>query len=144
MKTYLLSAISVIFLTIIISFIVPEGKLKKTVNFILRLVCIGVLIQPVSSIFNFSKKEDAVATYDYEYVCAVYSQNQSKLLTEKVSLDLGLDCVCRVEIIYDGTQIKENGVTLQGNLEDAQTIETITEYLEGLGYINITVNEKDG
>lgn len=140
MKTYLLTAVGVIFLTVIISFIVPEGKLKKSVNFVLRLVSIGMLISPVSNIFSFTAQESSAA-YDYDYVSAVYSQNQSRLLTQKVSEDLGYDCVCCVEIVYDGHTICENGVNVYGNFENVQTIEQITEYLEGLGYIHITVNE---
>lgn len=141
MKAYLLTAVGVIFLTVIVSFIVPEGKLKKSVNFVLRIISIGVLIQPVVKIFTFTPQKES-ADYDYAYVCQVYSQNQSQLVTQKVKEDLNLDCVCAVEIIYDGTQIKENGVTVEGNFESVQTIEEITEYLEGLGYIHITVNEK--
>lgn len=141
MKAYLLTAVGVIFLTVIVSFIVPEGKLKKSVNFVLRIISIGVLIQPVAKIFTFTPQKES-ADYDYAYVCQVYSQNQSQLVTQKVKEDLNLDCVCAVEIIYDGTQIKENGVTVEGNFESVQTIEEITEYLEGLGYIHITVNEK--
>lgn len=141
MKAYLLTAVGVIFLTVIVSFIVPEGKLKKSINFVLRIISIGVLIQPVAKIFTFTPQKES-ADYDYAYVCQVYSQNQSQLVTQKVKEDLNLDCVCAVEIIYDGTQIKENGVTVEGNFESVQTIEEITEYLEGLGYIHITVNEK--
>ena len=141
MKAYLLTAVGVIFLTVIVSFIVPEGKLKKSVNFVLRLVSICVLIQPVTKIFSFTPEKESAA-YDYAYVCQVYSQNQSQLVTQKLKDDLNVDCVCAVEIVYDGTQIKENGVTVEGNFESVQTIRTITEYLEGLGYIHITVNEK--
>lgn len=143
MKGYLLAAVGVIFLTVIVSFIVPEGKLKKTVNFILRLVCICVLIQPVTSIFKFTPQTET-NLYDYDYICEVYSQNQSKLVTDKVAEDLGIEnCVCTVEIVYDGTQIKENGIKVVGNFVDDESIKIITEYLESLGYINITVNEKD-
>ena len=140
MKAYLLTAVGVIFLTVIISFIVPEGKLKKSVNFVLRLVSIGMLISPVTKLFTFSQSEGS-AIYDYEYVAEVYAQNQSRLLTQKVSEDLGYDCICRVEICYDGHKICENGVNVYGNFENVQTVSEITEYLEGLGYINITVNE---
>lgn len=142
MKAYLLTAVGVIFLTIIISFIVPEGKLKKTVTFILRMVCITVLIQPVGTLFTLPNIKEESSSYDYDYVCGVYSQNQSALLTEKVEADLGIDCVCVVEVTYDGEKIRENGVTVDGNFDENETIDTITEYLQGLGYINITVNEK--
>lgn len=141
MKSYLLAASGVIFLTVLISFIVPEGKMKKSVNFALRLIAIAVLIQPLTGIFKFTEKTDT-AVYDYVYVCQVYSQNQSNYLTQKAHDDLGYDCVCVVEIVYDGTQIKENGVTVQLEYADGEKIDTITEYLRGLGYINITVNEK--
>ena len=140
MKAYLLTAVGVIFLTVIISFIVPEGKLKKSVNFVLRLVSIAMLISPATKLFTFTTSEGSLS-YDYEYVSEVYAQNQSRLLTQKVSEELGLDCVCRVEIEYDGHKICENGVIVSGNFENVQTVEQITEYLEGLGYINITVNE---
>ncbi len=141
MKAYLLTAVGVIFLTLTVSFIVPEGKLKKSVNFILRLVSICVIIQPVSTIFKF-ESNDRATVYDYDYVCSVYSQNQSRLVTQKVCDEVGVDCICVVEVIYDGKQIKENGVTVEGNFTDEKTIAVIAEYLEGLGYINITVNEK--
>lgn len=143
MKAYLLSAVGVIFLTVTVSFIVPEGKLKKSVNFILRLVSILIIVQPAAKIFNFTKTEQAYE-YDYNYICSVYSQNQSRLLTEKVEEQFGLNCACVVEIIYNGSQIMENGVSVEGNFESVQTIEAITEYLQDLGYINITVNEKSG
>ena len=61
MKAYLLTAVGVIFLTVIVSFIVPEGKLKKSVNFVLRLVSICVLIQPVTKIFSFAPEKESAA-----------------------------------------------------------------------------------
>ena len=142
MKAYLLTAVGVIFLTVIISFVLPEGKLKKSINFILRLVCICVMIQPAIKLFDL-KMTGEVKPLDYAYVCQVYSQNQSQLLTKKVTENLNYDCVCIVDVIFDGGQIKENGVTVVGNFVDVQTIETITEYLRELGYIHITVNEKN-
>lgn len=144
MKTYMLTAAGVIFLAVLISFIIPEGKLKKSVSFILRLACIFVLVQPVGKIFNFKTSDSVNAEYDYEYFCAVYSQNQSNLLTKNVNEKFGQELVCIVEICYDGTQIKESGVVVQGKLEKSVTIEDITEYLRELGYINISVNEQSG
>lgn len=143
MKTYMLTAAGVIFLAVLISFIIPEGKLKKSVSFILRLACIFVLVQPVGKIFSFNSGVSATAAeYDYEYFCSVYSQNQSNLVTAKVNEQFGTDLICVVDIYYDGTQIKENGVSVQGKLENGVTIQDIAEYLRELGYINITVNEQ--
>ncbi len=142
MKTeYLLTAAGVIFLAVIVGLIIPEGKLKKSVNFVLRLICIFVLIQPVTNLFAFDAGAGNI-NYDYEYICDVYSQNQSKLLTKKVVEDLGEDCVCTVAVVYEEDKIKENGVTVSGKFENDKVIEKITEYLRGLGYINITVNDQ--
>ena len=44
MKTYLLTAAGVIFLSVIISLVIPEGKLNKSIVFVMRMACILVLI----------------------------------------------------------------------------------------------------
>lgn len=141
MKTYLLTACGIIFLAVIVGLIVPNGKLKKSVNFVLRLICIFILIQPITQIFKFSDGEKG-EVINYEYVSQVYAQNQSKLLTEKVESELNIACVCIVEVVYDGTQIKEQGVVCSGSFDDEKTISILTEYLRELGYINISVNDK--
>lgn len=141
MKAYLLAAVGVIFLTVIISFVIPDGKLKKSVMFILRLACIAVMIRPVTGLFSFSEtKKDF--SYDYDYVCQVYSQNQSNLLSEKIYSEFGVDCVCVVEVIYADGQIKENGVQIYGDFDESASAQKIAEYLSELGYINISVNEE--
>ena len=141
MKTYLLTASGIIFLAVIVGLIVPDGKLKKSVNFVLRLICIFVLIQPITQMFRFPDSEKS-EVINYEYVSQVYAQNQSKLLTQKVESELNIACICVVEVIYDGTQIKEQGVVCSGSFEDEKTISILTEYLRQLGYINISVNDK--
>ncbi len=52
MKTYLLTAAGVIFLSVIVSLLIPEGKLNKSIVFVMRLACIFVLIQPITGIFK--------------------------------------------------------------------------------------------
>ena len=52
MKVYLLTAAGVIFLSVVVSLLIPEGKLHKSVTFVMRLICIVVLIQPVTGIFK--------------------------------------------------------------------------------------------
>ncbi len=142
MKTeYLLTALGVIFFAVIIGLVIPEGKLKKSVNFVLRLVCICVLIQPLTNIFGTYSQTTAI-TYDYDYICGVYSQNQSALLTGKVTEETGVECVCTVSVVFEEDKIKENGVRVEGNFGNDKVIEKITEYLRELGYINITVNDQ--
>ena len=141
MTAYLLTAAGVIFLTVIVGFIIPDGKLNKSVNFILRLVCIGVLLQPVSGIFNFAPDGQAQLT-DYEYVCSVYSDTQSRQLEKEIKKEFDIDCECTVEIVFEEGEIKENGVIVFVQAKDGEKVDLIWEYLKSSGYINITVNEK--
>ncbi len=141
MTSYLLTAAGVIFLTVIVSFIIPDGKLNKSVNFILRLVCIGVLMQPVSQIFNFSQTADKELA-DYNYICEIYSQTQSEQLENELSENLALECDCTVAVTFTDGKISENGVAVFIENCDDEKVEIIYEYLKGLGYINITVYAK--
>lgn len=142
MKTeYLLTALGVIFFAVIVGLVIPEGKLKKSVNFVLRLVCVCVLIQPITNIFGINSQTDTI-TYDYDYICEMYSQNQSALLTDKVAEETGVECICTVCVVFEEDKIKENGVRVEGNFGNDKVIEKITEYLQELGYINITVNDQ--
>ena len=141
MTTYLLSAAGVIFLTVIVSFIIPEGKLNKSVNFILRLVCIGVLLQPVTKMFDFTPTPDKPLA-NYEYICDIYSKTQSEQLEKQVLQNLEIVCDCSVLVQFEDGKILENGVTVIIDNYDEKKVDLISEYLQGLGYINITVNEK--
>ncbi|MGN0806090.1 MAG: stage III sporulation protein AF [Candidatus Coproplasma sp.] len=136
---YLYGALGVVFLSVIAGLIIPEGKLKKSINFVLRLICISVLITPVLNLFGIEEQVKGFSP-DYEYICEIYSQNQSELLTQKVYSDCGEECVCTVTVVYQDDKITESGVIVTGNFKDRQTIEKIEEYLRGLGYIDITVN----
>ncbi len=138
---YLYAALGVVFLTVIAGLLIPEGKLKKSINFVLRLVCICVLIRPVTNLFGLDNKVENIEL-DYDYICEVYSENQSKLVTQKVIENCAVDCVCTVLITYEEDKIKENGVIVSANFKDEQTISKIKEYLKGLGYIDITVNDE--
>ena len=142
MKTYLLTAFGVIFLSIIMSYIVPEGRLKKTVNFILRIISITVLISPITGLFELSPSGES-QIIDYEYVCEMLSENQSRLLQDKLASELGIECDVTVAVIFKDESISEDGVTVTGNF-DGDEKQKILEYLGGLGYININVNEESG
>ena len=138
---YLYAALGVVFLSVIAGLLIPEGKLKKSVNFVLRLICILVLINPLLNLFGIEEEVKNI-TLDYGYICEIYSKNQSELLTQKVIEDCQTECVCTVEVIYEDEKIKESGVTVTGNFKDEQSINKILEYLQGLGYIDIIVNDQ--
>jgi hypothetical protein len=139
MKEYIALAAGTIFLVVIVGFIIPEGKLKNIINFALRLICIYVLIQPIGKVFNFNYSDNQTSV-DYQYICAVYSQSQSAQLQNMIYENLGLECECEIEIIYEDDTLKENGVTVLGDFVDEQTKTQLCEYLQSLGYININVN----
>ena len=132
MKVYLLAAAGVIFLSVIVSLLVPEGKLHKSVTFVMRLICILVLIQPVTGIFKIGGNAPAGSFYDYEYICNIYSDNQST--------ELETDCTVSVE--HQDGQFKVTGVSVEVNGGNNKIIEEIYAYLDGLKYINITVYAK--
>ena len=142
MKTYLLSATAVIFLSVIVSLVIPEGKLNKTIVFVMRMVCIFVLIQPLTGIFKISSSTSNVPMYDYEYICKVYSETQSEQL-EKILLEkFGTDSVCSVNIDFVKGEFKTESVTVELDEKNSQLIDEIYEYLKELKYINITVYAK--
>ena len=144
MKVYLLTAAGVIFLSVIVSLLIPEGKLHKSVTFVMRLICIFVLVQPITGLFNIKETTPTFSDdyFDYKYVCKVYSDHQSEqleLLLEK-KFEVATDCVIKVEYIEGEFKPTEVGVELNEN--NGKLIEEIYAYLDGLGYINITVYAK--
>jgi len=142
MKTYLLGAAGVIFLSVIVSLLVPEGKLNKSINFIMRLICIAVLIQPVTGIFKLTDK-DAAGTdgnyVDYEYVGGVYAEHQGVQLENLLKEKLGADTECFVTVDYADGEFKVTATEVKIKENNQKLIDKIYEYLEKLGYINITV-----
>ncbi len=138
MKTYLAIAAGIVFLSILCSVLVPEGKLKKTVLFSLRMVCIAALIQPVYNLFSFAENESREIC-DYSFICEAYSIQQKNAAEDAIYSEFGETCSCEITIEYidcEFTQTAINVTTQSGNL---QLIYEIYEYLEELGYININV-----
>ena len=142
MKTYLVSATAVIFLSVIVSLVIPEGKLNKTIVFVMRMACIFVLIQPITGIFKIKSSFADYNFYDYEYICKVYSDNQSEQLEKIISEEFSIECTCYVNIVYKEEKFTADGVIVQINKTNEEIIEEIYEYLEKLNYINISVYAK--
>lgn len=142
MKTYLLTAAGVIFLSVIVSLLIPEGKLNKSIVFVMRMACILVLIQPITGIFKIKSSAANKPLYDYEYICSVYSADQSRQLEKLIEEKLSEQCECSVEVIYDGGEFKVGNVSVAVNAENNEIIDKIYAYLQETGYINITVYAK--
>ena len=142
MKTYLLTAAAVIFLSVIVSLIIPQGKLNKTIVFVMRMACILVLIQPITGIFKINTSSEEKTIYDTEYVAAVYSKNQSGSLEKLLYEQFAEECECQVNVVYNDGNFKVESVNVQTASGNNQIIENIYEYLEKLGYINISVYAK--
>lgn len=143
MKAYLLSAAGVIFLSVIVSLIVPEGKMHKMVTFSMRLICILVLISPLVSLFKGGvDNTGSGGDIDYAFVEQVYSQHQSEELEKLILKELSAETDCSVTVLYDGKDFKVNSVAVEINENFEKFNGQIYEYLEGLGYINITVYAK--
>ena len=142
MKTYLLAAAGVIFLSVIVSLLVPEGKLHKSITFIMRLVCIAVLIQPITGIFGIKDDDASKPTdhwFDYEYVCEVYSEHQSGELEKLIEKEFETPVNCAVAVGYFEGQFKVTEVEVILAENNVKLIDEIYAYLDGLNYINITV-----
>ena len=142
MKIYLISATAVIFLSVIVSLIIPEGKLNKTIIFIMRMACILVMIQPITGIFKISSSAADSEFYDYEYICKVYSDNQSEQLEKLIAEKFSVESSCFVDIVYRDGEFKAGKVSVEINDTNDKIIEEIYEYLEELNYINISVYAK--
>lgn len=142
MKEYLLTAAGVIFLSVLVSLLVPEGKLNKTVIFVMRMICIFVLLQPVSGLFKITDASADLPMYDYQYISKVYSDNQSEQLKNIIIGKFNVECECYVEIAYDDGNFKVQSVSVQTHSNDKKIIDKIYAYLEDEGYINITVYAK--
>ncbi len=142
MQTYLLSAAGVIFLSVIVSLIVPEGKLNKTITFVMRLICIFVLVQPITGVFNLSPSDTERDFFDSAYVCAEYSDHQSAQLEALLKDKFGAECECGVDVEYVDSRFKVQKVEVTVFGKDENLIEEIQAYLKELGYINISVYAK--
>lgn len=140
MTAYLVTACGAVFLSVVVSFIIPQGKLSKTINFVLRMVCVAILISPLAKIFTISDEEfdDMV---DYDYICSVYSENQSAALEKFITEKYSAQSECEVDIAHgeDGFYADSVEVCLIGSY--GNLCDEIYEYLEEADYINITVYE---
>lgn len=138
MTAYLLSVSGAVFLSVIVSFLIPDGKLNKTVSLVLRLICILIIISPITQIFKIDDGQVEIAA-DIDFVVTAYTKNQNTALKESILNEFNIDCDCDVEIEYSDGEFVEKSVTVKISQKDLNLIDQIYAYLEKLNYINITV-----
>ena len=80
--------------------------------------------------------------FDYEYVCGVYSDHQSEQLEMLLEKEFEVDVNCAIKVEYAEGEFKVTDVGVELNQNNSTLIEEIYAYLDGLGYINITVYAK--
>ncbi len=142
MKIYLLTAAGVIFISVIVSLLIPEGKLNKTVTFIMRLICILVLIQPITGIFGIKNEQPVSDFIDYGYVETAYSENQSAQLEKLLLKEFEVETDCVVNIFFENGEFKAKSVEVGLEKNNEKLFKEIYSYLSDCGYINITVYAK--
>ena len=142
MSEYILAAAGAIFLSVVVGLIIPEGRLKKAVSFVVRIACICLLVSPVLTIFDVDIKSDGGQGADYEYISEMYSLTQSRELEGMLEERFGCDMAADVEIVYEDGAFREKGVKIVTDKVEEALIDDIVSYLKELGYININVNEK--
>lgn len=142
MSEYILAAAGAIFLSVVVGLIIPEGRLKKAVSFVVRIACICLLVSPVLTIFDVDIKSDGGQGADYEYISEMYSLTQSRELEGMLEERFGCDMTAEVEIVYEDGAFREKGVKIVTDKVEEALIDDIVSYLKELGYININVNEK--
>ena len=116
-----------------------EGKLNKTITFIMRLVCILVLIQPITGLFKLSPQWHTDSTVDYVFVESVYSDHQSAQLEKLIKTEFETECECTVKVEYADGEFKAKEAAVKIKENNSELIKAIYEYLQELNYINITV-----
>lgn len=140
MTAYLITACGAVFLSVIVSFVIPQGKLNGTITFVMRMICIAILVLPLTKLFVIGGQEQEELV-DYGYVCEVYSRTQSDALARELEERFGAETECDVVISYDGSDFFVESVTvgITGNYDSLS--HEIYEYLREADYINITVYE---
>lgn len=140
MTGYLITACGAVFLSVIVSFIMPQGKLSGTIAFVMRMICVVILVLPLAKLF-FPDSEKQQELVDYDYICSVYSRTQSRALEEELEEEFGAETVCEVSVAYgeEGFYAESVKVGITGNYDTLS--HEIYAYLQEADYINITVYE---
>ena len=142
MTAYIASAAGAVFLTVVVGMIIPDGKMAKSITFVLKIVCILVLLSPLINIFSIDIGAETGAIIAYDGLSDILSSNQSAQLEKLIFEQFGVGCECSVYIDYDGQSLNQTGVLISADDAESSLIEEIVSYLRELGYININVNEK--
>ena len=96
MTAYIASAAGAVFLTVVVGMIIPDGKMAKSITFVLKIVCILVLLSPLINIFSIDIGAETGAIIDYDGLSDILSSNQSAQLEKLIFEQFGVGCECSV------------------------------------------------
>jgi hypothetical protein len=140
MKAYILAATGICFFTVLLSFLLPEGKVGKTIQFVMRIACIVCLLQPILGLFNGQNSIAEQSLCDYSLVCSLYEANQEQSIKESILKEFGEEVECDVVIEYQDGNFSQEKVSITLKRQDEEIEQKIYAYLEGSGYINILIH----
>ena len=113
MKEWLISVASVITTTSVAEILLPSGRIKRICKTVLSLVCLLVLISPLSELKNAAISISDIQARDEQ--SEIFRQNLTEYerlaesLVENALSDKGLTCVCETE----GELDSENRFTIK-------------------------------
>ncbi len=138
MSAYLTVAVGTVFVSALCAILIPEGRLKGTITFIMRLLCLAALAAPLKNFiqYDFNQQQSWV---DYSFLCEAYAEDQERALESALKKQTGVDCECEITIVYNNGNFEQSAVQVNVMTEDSQVLSLIYEYLTELNYINITV-----
>ena len=142
MKEWLISVASVITTTSVAEILLPSGRIKRICKTVLSLVCLLVLISPLSELKNadisISDIQDRAEQSEiFRENLKEYYERLAESLVENALSDKGLTCVCETEGELDSENrftIKKAFVIISDNVltdKDGNiiSIEEITGFL---------------
>ena len=144
MKSWILSVSAVIVLTSVLSFVIPEGKIKKPIETVFSLLTIIAIISPLFKVdfstFNIIGEEGAKIYYQEDFLEYVVTLKKQENIKEcnYILEELGIKN-CQVDIAYSSTD-NTKIITIRINLSNSVIISQ-NEHIDILGKAKEDISE---
>ncbi|MBP5308163.1 MAG: hypothetical protein J6Z34_03395 [Clostridia bacterium] len=139
MKVWLISVAAVIILTSCAEMMLPSGKIKNACRTVFALVCLAVMLKPLSFLTRSFTGGAFEETVDYDYVeganayfCGIYGNEVKKLLSEKGYAIRNVDVEGRFAgggFVVEKVFVKLEKTVISGEDEHIISIEEITSVI---------------